>query len=324
MHTFIRIPARLTIVLGLVISSVGLAADLDQNSTAGATQAADPDAGKAKSVDQIASEMSNPLAAFTSFSYHLEYKTFQGDIEGADDQTSTSHVFQAVFPFRQKDGQGFVFRFSLPYMDDEPIYWVDRGYPEWLIRQQDPRLQGDGYWEPTHGHTGDALADIVYGGIDDNGYILMYGLTSRLPTSSDTSNARQQLVVGPMINVGRLAGWGSYGAMFSHVIDVVEKRDKGTPDTSISTIDAYFSYNLGHGWQLISNPKITYDWEGNSGNKLAIPLGAGIAKTTRIGKMPLRISAELQKYVASTDRFSSDLFFQFTITPVLSNRYTGY
>lgn len=322
MYPFSRIPAPAAIALGLVLSSVGLASDLSEDDSKDASRAVAYNTGSEKSTDQIASEMSNPMAAFTNFSYRLEYKTFEGDIEGADDQSSTSHVFQAVIPFRQKDGQGFVFRFSLPYMDDEPVYWVDRGYPEWLMRQQDPRLQGDGYWEPTHGHTGDTLADIVYGGVDDNGFILMYGLNSRLPTSSDTSNARQQLVVGPMINVGRLVGWGTYGAMISHVIDVVEKRDKGTPDTSISTIDAYFSYALGNGWQLISNPKITYDWEGDSGNKLAIPLGAGISKTTRIGNMPLRISAELQKYVVSTDRFSSDLFFQFSITPVLSNKYT--
>jgi len=54
---------------------------------------------------------------------------------------------------------------------------------------------GDGFWNPTHGHTGDVLADIVYGGVDDNGFILLYGLNSTLPSSSDTSNARQQLVV---------------------------------------------------------------------------------------------------------------------------------
>ncbi len=322
MYPLFRIPASAIIVLGLTLSSVSLASSLDENDGKSASAAIASNTGSEKSTEQIASEMTNPLAAFTSFSYRLEYKTFKGDIDGADDQTSTSHVFQAVFPFRQKDGQGFVFRFSLPYMDDEPIYWADRGYPEWLIRQQDPTLQGDGYWEPTHGHTGDVLAEIVYGGVDDSGFILMYGLNSRLPTSSDTSNARQQLVVGPMINVGRIAGWGTYGAMISHVIDVVEKRDKGTPDTSISAIDAYFSYELGNGWQLISNPKLEYDWEGDSGNKLAIPLGAGIAKTTRIGKMPLRISAELQKYLVSTDRFSSDLFFKLSITPVLSNKYT--
>lgn len=322
MHSISRIPVLMSTALGLLISSVSLAASVDQDDQKSASTAIASSTDSEKTTKQIASEMTNPLAAFTSFTYRLEYKTFQGDMDGADDQTSTSHVFQAVFPFRQKDGQGFVFRFALPYMDDEPIYWADRGYPEWLIRQQDPRLQGDGYWEATHGHTGDVLAEIVYGGVDDSGFILMYGLNSRLPTSSDTSNARQQLVVGPLVNVGRLADWGSYGAMFSHVIDVVEKRDKGTPDTSISAIDAYFSYDLGNGWQLISNPKIEYDWEADSGNKLAIPLGAGIAKTTRIGRMPLRISAELQKYVVSTDRFSSDLFFQFSITPVLSNKYT--
>jgi hypothetical protein len=311
-------------------SAAGLAAATDVDESQAPVPNTPHAAGTEKPVERIAREMSNPLAAFTSVTYRLEHRSFTGDIEGADDQTGTSHVMQAVLPFKQQDGQGFVVRLMLPYEPDKPIYWVDqdtwseKGYPEWLIRQQDPGLQGEGVWESTHGHTGDMLADIVYGGVDSGGTILTYGMTARLPTSSDTSNARQQLVVGPLINVGKMTGWGTYGAMFSHVIDVVEKRDKGTPDTTISTIDAYFSYGLGNGWQLISSSKATYDWEADSGNKLSIPLGGGIAKTTRLGSMPLRIAAELQKYVVTTDRFSSDLFFQFSITPVLANKYTHY
>lgn len=322
MQPFFRLLAPLTMMLGLSLPIIGLASDLEENAGSSETPAVDSNAGSNKSNRQLANEMTNPMAAITRFTYSYENKSFKGDIEGASDQESNSHVFEAVFPFKQKDGQGFILRFSLPYMDDEPIYWADRGYPEWLIRQQDPRLQGDGFWRATHGHTGDMLADIVYGGVDDSGFILMYGLKNRFPTSSDTSNARQQWVVGPLINVGKHAHWGTYGAMFSHIIDVVEKRDKGTPDTSITTIEAYFSYGFGNGWQIISNPVITYDWEADSDNKLSVPLAIGIAKTTRLGSMPLRLAAEIQKNVVRTDRFDSDVFLKFSITPALSNKYT--
>jgi hypothetical protein len=317
-----RVLTWVSVLLFVVIPTVGMAVDSDDKPDSDSVTPVGFEKGEAKSLEQLSREMSNPLAAVTSLSYRFEHKTFQGDLPEAVDQTSTSHVFEAVIPFRQKNGKGFVFRFSLPYMDDEPIYWVDRGYPEWLIRQQDPTLQGEGFWNATHGHTGDVIADIVYGGVSDDGFILQYGLASRLPTSSDTSNARQQFILGPEINVGKMTNWGSYGAIFSHVIDLIEKTDKGTPDTTITTIDAYFSYEMNNGWQLYSRPKITYDWEGDSGNKLSIPLGAGIAKTTRLGSMPLKISAEIQKFVVSTERFSSDWFFQFTITPLLPNKYT--
>ena len=277
-------------------------------------------------MDEIAQEMSNPHAAFYSLGYQLEYRTYQGNIAGADNQNSIGHIFRPVIPFgQQQNGNGFVFRFALPYYPDQPVYWTDvRGYAQWRIRQEDPTLDEGGFWEPTHGHTDAVSADLVYGGISDTGFILMYGIASILPTTSDTSNGRQQLILGPEVNVGMMTDWGSYGAAISHIIDVAEKKDKGTPDTTQTTIEAYFSYALGNGWQLVSTPVITYDWEGDSGNKLSLPLGGGIAKTVSIGKMPLRITAEVQKYVASTNRFDSDWLFKFSLTPVYPSRHTRH
>jgi hypothetical protein len=323
MPSFYRFSTR-TIILAALALPITAWASSDDNGQAND----DPFAsGSQKSLDQVAAEMSNPLAAFTSFGYQLDYRTYQGDLAGAEDQTSNAHYFSAVIPFKQKDGKGWVLRVSLPYVDDQPIYRTTIGYtefglPEWKLRQTDPTVNGVGYWEPTHGHTDDMTTDLVYGGVDENGFILQYGLAGQWPTSSDTSNARQQLILGPEINVGKMADWGTYGALISHVMDVAEKRDKGSPDTTITSIDAYFSYALGNGWQLYSSPKITYDWEADSGNKLAIPVGGGVAKTMRMGQMPIRISGEIQKFVVSTDRFSSDWFFKFSITPVLANQYT--
>ena len=320
MNTLTRVLVHAGAMLTLMSPLTGLLAA--ETNTETAKETADKETGSIKSLGQLAREMSNPLAPFFSATYKLDYRTYQGDMPDAKNQTSISHVLEAVFPFRQKDGQGFVFKFSLPYHDDQPIFWTDRGYAEWRMRLENPLDQGPGGWNATHGHTDDVITDLVYGGVDDNGFILMYGLAGQLPTSSDTSNAKQQLILGPEINIGQMRDWGTYGALFSHVVDVVEKTDKGTPDTSITKIDAYFSYELSNGWQLYSSPQISYDWEGDSGNKLAIPLGGGFAKVTRIGKMPLRISAEIQKFVVSTDRFSSDWFFKFSITPVLANKYT--
>ena len=320
-----------------VLKSIGIALLLVLVAT-GSVVAAEPDtdsdmdvlvivedkaeAGSQKSIEQIAWEMGNPLATFFSFGYEAQFKSFKGSIPGAGDQSNWTYLYSAVLPFRQKDGKGWVFRFALPYIVDQPIYWADRGYPEWLIRQVDPTLDQDGDWGLTHSHTDAVSFDLAYGGVKDSGMILQYGLAGILPTTSDTSNGRQQLILGPEVNIGKMTDWGVYGAVISHIIDVAEKKDKGTPDTSQTTIQAYFAYGLGKGWQLISNPTMTYDWEGDSGNKLNLPLGGGIAKTTRIGKMPLKVTAEIQTFVASTDRFGPDWLFKFTIVPVLWNKYT--
>jgi len=310
----------LVMVLAFPATSQAVSSELDTVSETPAPTTVEP--GSEKSIEQIARELTNPLAAFWRFDYEGQYRTYQGSIPGADDQTSWTNVFQATLPFRQKNGKGWVFKVALPYLGDQPIYWADRGYSEWRIRQEDPTIQGDGFWAPTHGHTGDATFDLVYGGVNDSGRILAYGIAGILPTSSDTSNDRQQLILGPVVNIGRMAEWGVYGAVISQIFDVAEKKDKGTPDTTQLTIQGYFSYGLGNGWQLTSNPVVTYDWKGDGGNKLNLPLGGGIAKTTKIGKMPLRLGAEVQYYVASTDRFGPDLLFKFSVSPIIPSKYT--
>lgn len=322
MRSFTGVLTNIGFVLVLALPGISRAVDSESETASELTTTVSTEAGSQKSIDQIASEMSNPLAAFISLGYRMEYSTFNGSLPAAGDQSQWVHIFQPVFPFAQKNGKGFVFRFALPYFDDQPIYRSDRGHAEWLIRQVDPTHNGEGEWDPTHGHTDAVSFELVYGGVKESGFILMYGLAGVLPTTSDTSNGRQQLILGPALNIGKMTGWGEYGALISHVIDIAEKRDKGTPDTTQTTVQAYFSYGLGNGWQLISNPTITYDWEGDSSNKLNLPLGGGVAKTTRIGKMPLRITAEIQKYVANTDRLGADWLFKLTIIPVIPNKHT--
>jgi len=324
MLVFTRVLSAICLVGFLVFAATSQAVSSAQDGVAETRAPATVEPGSEKSIEQIAREMTNPLAAFWRFDYEGQYRTYHGSVPGADDQNSWANVFQFTLPFREKNGKGWVFRFSLPQLGDLPIYWAERGYPEWRIRQEDPTLKADGFWAPTHGHTGDMSIELVYGGVNDTGRILMYGIAGILPTSSDTSNNRQQLILGPAVNIGKTTGWGLYGALISQIFDIVEKRDKGTPDTSQTTIQAYFGYGLGNGWQLISNPTITYDWEGEGGNKLNLPLGGGIAKTTKIGKMPLRMAAEAQYYVASTDRFAPDWLFKFTVSPVIPSKHTRH
>ncbi len=318
-----------TLSFAMMLSLPGVAVSSEPETTSGQPDPASAAPGLQKSIDQISREMTNPLAAFYRFDFTYQHRSYQGSIPGADDQSDSAYNIQGTIPFREKNGKGWLFRFALAQLADQPIYWVDEPiywsleqFAEWEIRQVDPTVWGDGSWIPTHGHTDDMTIELVYGGVNESGLILSYGLAGVLPTSSDTSNARQQLILGPAVNIGRMTGWGAYGVLFSHVIDVAEKEDKGTQDTSQTTLQAYFSYGLGHGWQVVSNPTITYDWEADSGNKLNLPLGGGFAKTIKIGSWPLRMAAEAQYFVASSDRFGPDWMFEFSVSPVIPSKHT--
>jgi len=49
----------------------------------------------------------------------------------------------------------------------------------------------------------------------------------------------------------------------------------------------FINYNIANGWYLTSTPVMTADWEQSSSNRWTIPLGGGIGKLHRFGKLPV-------------------------------------
>ncbi len=92
-------------------------------------------------------------------------------------------------------------------------------------------------------------------------------------------------------------------------------------DTNMTSLQVFFAYGLGNGWQFISNPLIEYDWEAAGDNKLFLPIGGGVAKTIRIGKMPLKMAVELQYYVISPDSLGPQWLLTFNLTPAFGNPF---
>ena len=53
-----------------------------------------------------------------------------------------------------------------------------------------------------------------------------------------------------------------------------------------------------------------------------MPVGIGLAKTTRLGGKPWKFQAQVQHYVAQPDAFGPEWLFKFTVTPVVKNPFT--
>ena len=278
-------------------------------------------------IDEIAKELSNPVTALRSIVNEIEFRNFQGDLRDSSDQTNLVYRFSPSFPFKLKNGKNILVRASIP-MDfyepewrvnvDDPIFEVDRDYTEFLLRQSPQITDDTGHFRSVHGHLSDFTYDVAYGGVSDNGFISMYGIAGVLPSSQNISGSRDQALLGPEVAFGKSADWGVIGAWLTHLVDVAGDASFKTSET---TIDLFFSYGLGNGWQIISNPTILYDWEADSGNELLLPLGGGVAKTTRIGRIPVRMEFEVQNFLVSPDRFGPKWLLSFRITPVIGNMF---
>ena len=284
-------------------------------------------------LDKIALELSNPATGLRTFDFEFEYRTYQGDLPGADDLDSYRMVFTPSWPIRLDNGKTLFLRAHIPINGDQPqwnpISWLT--WEEFLIRQAPaPGSDPDSRWslDPEtgsfsygHDNLGNIGIDIGYGGVSDNGMIGILSLASVAVTSDDASARRGQWLLGPEVTLGKITQWGLFGVRAKHLTNVAGEGDQELDyDTNETTLDVFFAYSLGNSWQIESNPVILYDWEAVSGNQWYVPVGAGISKTLRLGRVPIRFGVELQHYVVSPERFGKKWLLKFNLTPVLSAR----
>jgi len=81
-------------------------------------------------------------------------------------------------------------------------------------------------------------------------------------------------------------------------------------------IQPFINYNLPQGWYLTSAPIMTANWKADSDNTWTVPLGAGVGKITKIGKLPVNIQLSAYGNVVTPDngadwhlRFQVQLLF---------------
>jgi hypothetical protein len=81
-------------------------------------------------------------------------------------------------------------------------------------------------------------------------------------------------VVGALINQQwSVAGWGH-------------------KDVNSMLIQPFINYNLPHGWYITSSPIMTGDWTARASDQWTVPVGGGVGKLIRLGKLPINTSLD--------------------------------
>ena len=256
-----------------------------------------------KTAEEIARELRNPATPTASLATKWEYRTYEGDLPDASDQTRTNLLFQPSFPIPLGDGKVFAFRPALPIFFDTPYFDT-----------------GTGEFDSSKNSIGDIGFDVMMGKKWEGGLVTLGGLVGTLPTASNDNIGGDQYRLGGEALITYLQPWGAVGALISHQWDIGGGNDTPYSTTSINYI---YAFSLGDGWQISSGPIITYDWEAESGNRWSVPIGVGIFKTVKTAGMPWKLGLQVQKYVVKKDDFAADWYFQLVITPVVNNPFAS-
>ena len=258
----------------------------------------------AESADEVAKELANPANARASMSSNLEYISFDGDLDGAGDQSTTMYLFQPSLPFPVGDsGRNLLFRPALPVFLSQAQY-------DGTINN------GLGGFDDVTGKVGDIGFDLVYAGTSKSGIISGYGIAGTLPVgASDVSG--DQWRVGPEVFFGIARKWGVVGALVNHQWEI-----GGSNDTDFSTTSAQYFYgiSMGGGWVFGAGPIASYNHEvDNSDDALTFPIAIGVSKTVVKGTKISKFAIALTYNAERPESFGPEWTVKLTWSPVIEN-----
>ncbi len=212
---------------------------------------------------ELAKAAQNPIANLIS----LPFQNNTNFDWGADGDTENTLNIQPVWPFEMTDNWNVITRTIIPVKSQPAI-----------LPGQD-RETGLGDITFTAFFSPSAASKLTWGA----------GPVVLIPTATDDRLGSDSWGLGPSVVVLAMPGKWVVGGLISQVWDVGGSGD----DISLLTIQPIINYNLADGLYLTSVPIITANWEADSGQKWTVPVGGGVGKIFRVGKMPLNAQAQV-------------------------------
>jgi hypothetical protein len=269
-----------------------------QSGSLASTAPADNVGGPAQpSAEELALKLSNPTAPVMTVGNNFDFVMFDGDLDGASNETSFRYTFQTVFPFKRDDGSSVFFRPAIPIFFGEPVPRVDGGF------------------DSVGTDLGDIGFDLSYGKTTSTGMILGAGVAGTLPTATDDRLGKDLWGLGPELLVGKIGKWGAVIGVLSHQWDL---GGSGDGSINITSLNYVYAFQLGGGWQLASAPAITYNHDAKGGQEWTVPLGVGVARTMVLKGRPWKFQVQYWNYVERGDAFAPEHQFRFSVSPVVS------
>ncbi len=236
-------------------------ADLEPSTepvAAGEETDTDADAGA------LAKKTQNPLSDLISL-------PFQNNTDfgiGPHDRTRNTLNIQPVYPFQLNENWNLVNRTIVP-----------------LIYQPDPATTDDGTF---------GLGDIDHTSwlSPRNSSPIVWGVGPAflLPTASDSVLGSEKFSLGASAVGLYSKGPWVMGGLVKQFWSVA--GDSSRSDVSFMVLQPFINYNLDQGWYLVTAPIMTANWEASSDDRWLVPLGGGVGKVVRIGKLPVNFNVQ--------------------------------
>jgi hypothetical protein len=251
--------------------------------------------------DDLAKQSQNPLG--TIISLPLENNFYTGIGPSASSMYALN--MKPAYPVSLGDWN-LINRFILPAIytegQDSPVppgTDIDAGYAGII-----ELAQGSAFG------LGDLTCQAFFSPADSGKWVWGVGPALVLPTATDDRYASDKWSAGPTFVALSMPGNWLYGILAQNVWSFA--GDSDAAEVNALLFQYFLNYNLDDGWYLSSTPVITANWEATSGNEWTIPLGGGVGRLVKHGKLPVDYKLAAYKNIEKPE-FGPDWNVQFTV-----------
>ena len=289
---------RLLILLSLLFAASTLADELaDEIEEHGET-----DISKLSN-EEISKRLENPLTNLWSITFQENYANYKGDAVNGDRTVNTA-FFQPALP--------------VPVGKDYDKIFIARPVIP-LVKRPAFSDKGDGSTSGDDSGLGDIQALALLGPNRVDGVVWGLGATFKFPTAEDDALGAEKWQAGPAAMLFRFTPRWTVGVLAQHWNSFAGDGDRNS--TSQTDIQYVIRRSLGKGWSLGMGPTISIDWEEDSDNRYTVPVGLGLTKTFRIGKIPIKARIEPQYSIVRPDDFGEEWNIRIQFAPVIQSPF---